>query len=343
MTLADLVAQCQTPFAVESLHDGHISRLNNTANFAAALARCPLRYVLTDDLVETCAALAYSKGARTLACADLLRIPARELWVEWEHRPWQLALNRYGFPSLGSDGAWAGRRGAFISASADGRRGRLRTFWNLASEAEVLASSMEAYFDLDTARGEEPECPEGPDRRGGELFDAMQGDDDILARCFRFRYERSWAEYYDHAALAPLQVEAVWRHALGAIALDVPLLVTFFLLLSTRTGLPQRVADLDRLNRARRRRGKPPFLDHIQVSAPLLPEYLRMSRSESRGARRSPRLHHVRGHLVRRANQLFWRVPHLRGSARIGAIASRTVVWTFDGHDTEPHASTSRH
>jgi hypothetical protein len=342
MTLADLVSQCQTPFAVESLHDGHTWHLNSTANFAAALARCRLRYVLTDDLVETCAALAYSKGARTLACADLLRIPARELWVEWEHRPWQLALNRYGFPSLESDGAWAGRRGAFISASADGRRGRLRTFWNMAREAEVLASSMEAYFDLDTAKGEEPECPEDSDRRGGALFDATQGDDDMLARCFRFRYERSWAEYYDSTPLAPVQTEAAWRHALGTIAMDVPLLVTFFLLLSTRTGLPQRVTDLDRVNRARRRRGKPPFLDHIEVRAPLLPEYLPIS-SQGRGARRSPRLHHVRGHLVRRANQLFWRVPHLRGSARAGAIASRTVVWTFDGHTIGPHGSTGWH
>jgi hypothetical protein len=37
----------------------------------------------------------------------------------------------------------------------------------------------------------------------------------------------------------------------------------------------------------------------------------------------------VRGHLVRRGAELFWRVPHLRGNARFGAVRTRTVTWTF--------------
>jgi hypothetical protein len=47
--------------------------------------------------------------------------------------------------------------------------------------------------------------------------------------------------------------------------------------------------------------------------------------------RRSPRLHHVRGHLMRHGSELIWRVPHLRGHARSGRVQTRTVVWTFDG------------
>jgi hypothetical protein len=330
MTLADLVAQCRTAFAVKG-EDGHVSVLNNTSDFAATLTRCPLRYVLTDELVETCADLAYSKGARNLECADLLHVPARELWVEWRHRPWQLALSRNGFPALETDGAWSGRRGALICASADGRRGRVRTFWSLASGTDVLASCMEAYFDFCTANGDEPEAPEEPDRPSGLVYDASQGDEQILARCFRFRYERSWAEYYDRAKLPAPRGAALWRHAVGTIAQDIPLLLTFLLLLSTRTGLPQRAPDLERLNRTRQRRGKSPLLDHVEVCAPLLPESLSVADSDGLGMRRSPRLHHVRGHLVRRGSQLFWRVPHLRGSARAGFVASRTVVWTFDG------------
>jgi hypothetical protein len=46
----------------------------------------------------------------------------------------------------------------------------------------------------------------------------------------------------------------------------------------------------------------------------------------------------VRGHLVRRGNQLFWRIPHLRGSARSGIIRARTVTWTFDDPSVR-HAS----
>ena len=53
-----------------------------------------------------------------------------------------------------------GRRGALIDSSPDGRRGRLRTFWNNPPDRDVLASSVEAYFDLDTAQGEEPEPPD---------------------------------------------------------------------------------------------------------------------------------------------------------------------------------------
>jgi hypothetical protein len=33
----------------------------------------------------------------------------------------------------------------------------------------------------------------------------------------------------------------------------------------------------------------------------------------------------VRGHLVRREDRVFWRVPHLRGSAARGMVRSRTV------------------
>jgi hypothetical protein len=36
-------------------------------------------------------------------------------------------------------------------------------------------------------------------------------------------------------------------------------------------------------------------------------------------------LHHVRGHIVRRGNKVFWRSPHLRGDARLGVVRSRTV------------------
>jgi hypothetical protein len=35
---------------------------------------------------------------------------------------------------------------------------------------------------------------------------------------------------------------------------------------------------------------------------------------------------------VRRGAELFWRVPHLRGDARLGAVRTRTVTWTFGGH-----------
>lgn len=315
---------------VQDHNTGRITVLNNTADCADRVANCPVRYVLDDDLTELCADLAYSKGARTFECADLIHVPAERLWVEWCNAPWQSAIQRYGFPLLDGGCQLVGRRGALIDSSPDGRRGLLRTFWNSPIEQDVLASSVEAYFDLDTPEGEEPECPDQREDVALRVSDPAVHGDDVLGRCFRFRYEKTWSDYYRDASVSDAQSAAIWRQSLGTIAMDVPMMLAFFLLLTTRTSLPQRRAELARLNRARRKRGRPPLLDHIEVRAPLLPEYERYDSSENQLTRRAPRLHHVRGHLVRRGSQLFWRVPHLRGSARSGVVRTRTVLWTFD-------------
>jgi hypothetical protein len=330
VNLIDSVAQCRTPLVVGNRTSGEVTALNNTADCAELVSRCPLRYVLSDNLTRLCADLAYSKGARTVACADLLHAPAETLWVEWCNEPWKNALQQYGFPLVPAGAQWVGRRGAWVRSSRDGRRGLVRTFWS-ATAADVLASSVEGYFDFDTAAGEEPEPIDRQAGFAGRVYDSERADDDILGRCFRFRYEQSWSEYYGSAGLSGELNLALWRHAVGTIAMDIPMLLTFFLLLATRSGLPQRAQAFEHLNRRRRRCGKAPLLDHIEVCAPVLPEYRDCQRGEPRTTRMTPRLHHVRGHLVRRGSQIFWRVPHLRGSARSGVVRTRTVTWTFDG------------
>src|SRR5579863_1795975 len=156
MRLADRIAQCRTPFIVENPKDGSFTHLNNAAAFAEEVNSCATRYVLSDELTRLCTALAYSKGAATLACADLLHVPAERVWIEWTEAPWLSELARYGFKSP-VDAARSGRRGVFIQCTPQGRRGLLRTFWaGGESELNVLASSMEAYFDFDTQEGDDP-------------------------------------------------------------------------------------------------------------------------------------------------------------------------------------------
>jgi hypothetical protein len=337
MRLADRIMQCRTPFIVQNTIDGTLKHLSGAAAFADEIRECPTRYVLCDDLTRLCTALAYSKGARTLACADLLHVPAERVWVEWCEAPWLAELNRYGFKN--NDQSFSGgRRGALIRSCATGRRGLIRAFWvNGDKDLDVLDSSMEAYFDFDTPEGEAPAAPDGSNQPTISVFDHGVGDADILRRCFRFRYERTWAEYYASTALCPEQREAIVRHALGTIAIEIPVMLTFFLLLATRPGLPRRPLMLERLNRARARSGKAPLLAHMEVFAPLIPEYPPSSGTGSGTERRPPRLHHVRGHLVRRGSQLFWRVPHLRGSCRAGVVRTRTVTWTMDGPIGDSH------
>jgi hypothetical protein len=330
MRLADRIAQCRSPFVVQSLADKTLTRLNGAADFAQDIARCPIRYVLSDELTRLCTALAYSKGARNLECADLLRVPAQHLWIEWCDAAWLSELQLYGFKPPAGNERGSGRRGALIRSSRSGRCGSIRTFWSRGeSDLDLLASSMEAYFDLDTEDGEEPAPPDAASSGTLCVCDSADRDADVLRRCFRFRYERSWAEYYRRAMLNSEQQQRLGRHALGTIAADVPLLLAFFLLLSTRAGLPRRTPALERLNRARARAGKAPLLDHIEVFSPMLRESPAAAGVATSLVRRAPRLHHVRGHLVRRGSQLFWRVPHLRGNARLGVVRARTVTWTI--------------
>src|ERR1700691_4102325 len=138
MRLADRIAQCRTPFIVENTKDGSVTHLNNAAAFAKDINRCATRYVLSDELTSLCTALAYSKGASTLACADLLHVPAERVWVEWSEAPWRNELARYGFKDSAESGC-SGQRGVLIQSTPQGRGGLLRTFWTTGkSEVDVL-------------------------------------------------------------------------------------------------------------------------------------------------------------------------------------------------------------
>jgi hypothetical protein len=317
---------------VRNTSSGSLEQLTGAYESAPDVLDCAVRYLLSDDLIGLCTALAYSKGARTLECVDLLHVPHEQLWLEWSDTAWLQSLECYGFKADMDTTSGHARRGVLLKASADGRRGWFKTFWSAGqSGTDVLASSMEAHFDLDGLRDTDLPGPTGRERIF-RVTDSQAIGGSLLARCFAFKFEESWARYYARANLSAADRAVIERHCLGTIALDVPLVLTFFLLLGTRNGLPMREVPLDRLNRARLRRGKSPLLEHIEVLAPLLAPVARESANwgSSSSTRRSPRCHPVRGHLVRRGQQIFWRVPHLRGDPRMGAVKTRTMKWTFE-------------
>ena len=327
MNLADRLAQCRSPFIVEDKTSGALSHLNGAAEYASRVALCPIRYVLSDELTRLCTALAYSKGSRTVACADLLHVPAETVWVEWCEAPWRAELEQYGFDVAAQDCARAGRRGAFIQSSTDGRRGLVRTFWSdKENPLDVLASSMEAYFDFDTPAGENPRPMDDEHRPTVSVSDGKNGD--LLHQCLRFRYESTWDVYYRQARCSLASKQAIARHALGTIAIDIPVLLAFLMLLGMRAGVSLHPTDYTRLNRSRAKAGRPVLLDHVEVRSPLPAPHHFAGVSSANMAGRARRLHHVRGHLVRRGNTIFWRIPHLRGNSRVGSIRTRTVTWT---------------
>ena len=191
--------------------------------------------------------------------------------MEWSEAPWRSELSAHGFEVADADLAVGGRRGVLVHSERSGRRGVFRTFWMYEGN-EPEASSLEGYFDFDVENGEEPVPLAGPSghlRVADKTSTSTQSD--VMGRCFRFRFEKSWREYYQNTPLDATARAAVERHCLGQIALDVPAVLAFLLLLASRTSLPHRAETFEKLNAARRRAAKTPLLEHIVVSCPMLP------------------------------------------------------------------------
>ena len=324
MRLLDLVAQSTS--AAPGLPGGWA--LPGAHHFADAVRNCPLRLVLADDLIECTIQLAYAEGERLSGCLDLVHVPSQQLWLEWLEATRQSTLRE--MPVSGGTACYSVRRtGVLIAADPTGRAGTMRTFWSMQNE-QVYSAALLTDFNLD--RVVRPALDISAVFSGapfGVVIPMEAALDELLSHvCFRL--DPAWANYYRTADLTERQQLLVLREALGTMAFDMPMILALFLLFAAKDGLQRRAADLERLNRARQRSGKRALLDHIEVRAPIAVGYQCPASPAANGnRRRSPRLHHVRGHIARRGDKVFWRLPHLRGSARLGVVRSRTVQLSF--------------
>jgi hypothetical protein len=300
--------------------------LPGAERFQNAVRNCPLRYVLADELARCATEMAFSDGDHLVSCLDLIHVPARSLWVEWIDAARGNELKA--IAAQNSQGAGeAQRAGALLTASSDGRAGRIRTFWSTRSELAYV-SPVIVDFDLDGIRENLVSADPVVWAGWAQVIAPESGLEDLLEH-LRFHFDEEWASYYRDRCQTREMREAILRRNLSACAFDPPMLFAFMLMLSARSALPQRAIAVDKLNRARRRAGKPPLLEHIEVSAPLYSSSTAGTPGTRGPERRGPRLHHVRGHIVRRGAAVFWRVPHLRGSARLGQVRTRTVELSF--------------
>ena len=322
MRLLDLIAQGRTELI--RIDDGRT--LPGAERFKDAVRSCPLRYVLADELARCATQMAFSEGDRLSSCLDLIHVPARSLWIEWTDAPRRAELPAADALALHGPSV-AQRAGALLKASSNGRAGEIRTFWSTRAELAYV-SPVVIRFDLD---GVEHGVSADPVVGSGwaTLTAPVESGLEEFLEHLRFYFDEEWAAYYRERCETREMRDAVLRHNLATCAFDPPMLFAFMLMLSARDALPQRAIAVDKLNRARRHAGKQPLLEHIEVSAPLYSSST-ASMPAARGLeRRGPRLHHVRGHIVRRGAAVFWRVPHLRGSARLGQVRTRTVELSF--------------
>ena len=340
MRLLDRVARCRSPTLLALDHGPAFPYpVTGPSDFARQVATCPLRFVLGDDLTRASAELAFADGARLAGCLDLLRMPAPRLWVEWNDEVHSQVI--YETRSATRYDVAAGRRvGVLLQGSRDGYAALARTFWaDAAAEetSEVTLSPLETHIDL---RGEFAEAADIPGVLSGGLACVTDGTDAAMASLLdhvRFRFDDSWAAYYRAAATDSGAQRHVVHASLAAVARDVPLLLAFFLLLSAKDATRSIPVSRAAINRKRQAHGRAPLLDHIEVRASLDAVRDAEPAAGELSGRQSPRLHHVRGHLVRRDNRVFWRMPHLRGSGSRGMVHSRTVCLSF----ARPRAGTA--
>lgn len=327
MRLLDCIAQSRTPFLVEQ-GNGVVWRLRSACDFAAQLTSCPLRYVLSDELTRTCAALAYSKGHQLADCLDLLRIPAEQLWVEWPDTIRRDEFLRAAPSAIAhNERLDVHRAGVLIRASRSGRSGMMTTFWTARDQPmDPLVAALETHFDFDGGLRETGGLKALFGSAPTSVTAGLTDDRDAIQSFIRYRFERTWLDYYRQHAVSDEGQSRVLRDSIATVAGDLPLLLALSLLFATRGGLPSVRSSLGALNVKRRRLGKPPLLEHVEISAPVFAEPAARTDSANSGWRRAPRLHHVRGHLVRREDVVYWRAPHWRGHVRLGRVRTRNVA-----------------
>jgi hypothetical protein len=311
------------------------------SHFAGRVADCPLRFVLGDDLTRASAELAFADGARLAGCMDLLRIPAPHMWIEWNDEVHKRVIFETQSAMVHDTAASSRRVGVLLQGSADGYRAVARTFWadDAGDESgEVIMSPLETHIDL---RGGIAQASDLTGVLAGGFAAVTDGADPAMACLLdhvRFRFDDAWAAYYRTAASGRDAQRELVNASLAAVARDVPLLLAFFLLLTAKDATRSTPISRTAINRKRHAYGRPLLLDHIEVRASLDTVADADSADGEFAGRQSPRLHHVRGHLVRREDRVFWRLPHLRGSGLRGTVRSRTVCLSFarprgnDGH-----------
>ena len=331
MRLLDRVAHCRAPFRLALRHHPAPFQVTGPSCYAARVADCPLRFVLCDDLTRVCTELAFAGGARLAGCLDLLRVPARNLWIEWNDEVHKRVIYETQW-AADHDSASTGRRvGALLEGSPDGYRAVMRIFWadSANDETEVTLSPLETHIDL---RGGLSATSDIAGVLSGDFVRIDQPDDPAMSCLLdhvRFRFDDAWAAYYRAAATNSRAQHEVLHTSLSAVAWYPPMILAFLLLLSAKDATRSIPVSRAVINRKRDMNGRPPLLDHIEVRASLDTVQETASGGFEAAGRQSPRLHHVRGHLVRRDDRVFWRIPHLRGSAARGMVRSRTVCLSF--------------
>jgi hypothetical protein len=289
MRLVDLVFAASLPVDVK--RGSRHFRLPGAASFSGAVNECPLRYVMEESVLDATQTL-------LIQWADLLnpvdknfRVPAESMWLEWTGPGSRIKF------------------GVLLEASRSGRSGVIQSFWQNGDGAD--AAQISIHFDFDHIA-----VPGTNSFPLSTLLPRSYDIDDYLT----IRVDDLWYDYFSHTSQSV--IESV-RQCVSSVVFDSYRLFAFSRIMSSRINMKRNPVDRSKLNIARSKSRKRPLLDHVELSMDINQSPAAISRGSS--ARATTRLHVVRGHLVRRNNNIFWRSTHLRGDGSALHPIKRTV------------------
>lgn len=280
------------------------------ADYALALERCPVRYVLDERATARTKSLLATDRDMLVSENSLLRVPEPEFWIEWRTH------DESGTP---------GRLGALVLADEAGRAGTMQAFRERAASLPEPAF-LHVHFDLDA----------GVLQLGiaGEVLTLSAGMHS-LAPNLGFTTSASATENVRSMNITDITRD--FNDGLPALIDIIEMVFAFSVLLMERSIFEPRTVDLSKLNQQRVRKGSLKLLDHIEVRFSLDEKSTAAALAGHResGTREAARLHHVRGHMVERHGKRFWRRSHLRGDAS-KAPATKTFRVTSSANVTPP-------
>lgn len=322
MRLLDSIGQVTRPLTLRDA-SGKVREITGLCGMADRMSTFPLRYVLNEPASAQCRDLMVFAHEMFHADDPFLRVPAQRFWIEWFCDFDETSRLRDATSAVRMSGS---RMGAAVVADESGRRGEIQHFFD--SHDGPVRERASLYFDLDR---------ELPIPRGIKTtFRLTHAELHHLNPLFRhvvitidpeWQFMTSWPTADFQRAVARI-ADAAWC--------CLPIILSFSAMLNSGGILNEQKSDLTRLNTARMKRGRIPLLDHVEVGTTL--GYSRFSEgSGTLDARQAPRLHFVRGHIVRRGAHTFWRASHLRGDVT-KPVRPRTI--RFDAHECRGNGNT---
>lgn len=322
-------------------------------SLAAGVERAE-RFVLADEISHAAYQLIQTKPLSLLDAMPMCRLPYPSIWLEWDGAASLTAgWHQYPTcePDKTINRPTPRKMGALIETVDDsgGQRGTISWAWqhhnevihvcglgcnfDWSKDGDVCAWSRQSLGKL-----ERNSFVEMCQRRW--VDDATISDEAIIALMNQrpgwrglsrdpkqvaavrglLRHEAPW--FCRHAggmisAIAKMDLHLLtdaMRSWEGDICGEAPFVTAFVLMLNSRNAVDREPSDLDRLNKARRRRGRPEFLDHTVTKLHLSKSRLRSAQAQG-VTRDAARQHLVMGHFKLKRGKLYWWNPFLRGDA----------------------------